>query len=129
MTRVNLDLGIKSQEWYLRLVLQVLFNSLHAGVILHVFFFCFFLLSADFFFKLTFFLKKKSFRNTIRVKMVWIQIRPDTLSGLILVQTVCKSYQMPLAGNELNYTTLWAYSADKKKKKKIFVLFFPENRM
>ena len=24
---------------------------------------------------------------------VWIQIRPDVLSGLILVQTVCKGYQ------------------------------------
>ena len=33
---------------------------------------------------------------------VWIQIRPDVLSGLILVQTVTKEYQQPtLAGKEL----------------------------
>ena len=48
---------------------------------------------------------------------VWIQIRPDILSGLIWVQTVCKGYisrqQMwPIAGKELNTnqlvdTTFW----------------------
>ena len=33
----------------------------------------------------------------------WIQIRPDILSGLIWVQTVCKSYQQTtLVGKELN---------------------------
>ena len=32
---------------------------------------------------------------------VWSQIRPDILSGLILVQTVCKGYQqMSLADRE-----------------------------
>ena len=30
--------------------------------------------------------------NTIRVSHVWIQIRPDVLSGLIWVETVCKDY-------------------------------------
>ena len=47
---------------------------------------------------------------------VWIQIRPDILSGLIWVQTVCKGYQQtkksPLAGKELSTkqlvdTTFW----------------------
>ena len=47
---------------------------------------------------------------------VWIQIRPDVLSGLIWVQTVCKGYRSPqklsLAGKELNTkqlfdTTFW----------------------
>ena len=49
---------------------------------------------------------------------VWIQIRPDILSGLIWVQTVCKGYQQstleksPLADKELNTkqlvdTTFW----------------------
>ena len=34
---------------------------------------------------------------------VWIQIRPDILTGLIWVKTVCKSYQrMTSGGNELN---------------------------
>ena len=33
---------------------------------------------------------------------VWIQIRPDALSGLIWVQTVCKGYQQTtLTGKEL----------------------------
>ena len=31
--------------------------------------------------------------NIISVKTVWIQIRPNVLLGLILVQTVCKGYQ------------------------------------
>ena len=32
----------------------------------------------------------------------WIQIRPDVLSGLIWVQSVCKGYeQTTLGGNEL----------------------------
>ena len=50
-----------------------------------------FLLSADVFSKLTF--SNNSFRNTIRVSN---SLNPDQarlLSGLILVQTVCKGYQ------------------------------------
>ena len=47
---------------------------------------------------------------------VWIQIRPDILSGLIWVQTVCKRYQQMIkvaaSGKELNTeqlldTTFW----------------------
>ena len=35
-------------------------------------------------------------------KTFWIQIRPDVLSGLILIQTVCKGYQQTtLGGKEL----------------------------
>ena len=46
-----------------------------------------------------------SFRKTIRVS-VGIQIRPDFLSGLIWVQTICKGYQqMTLVGKELK--TIW----------------------
>ena len=33
---------------------------------------------------------KNSFRNTIRMPLVLIQIRPDILSGLVWFQTVCK---------------------------------------
>ena len=49
----------------------------------------FFMLSADFF-----------FRNQLlqKINSVWIQIRPDVLSGLIWVQTVCKSYQQTTLG-------------------------------
>ena len=36
---------------------------------------------------------KNSFRNTIRVQTICIQIRTDALSVLIWVQSVCKSYQ------------------------------------
>ena len=34
-----------------------------------------------------------TFRNTIRVSNIWIQIRTDVLSVLIWIQTVCKGYQ------------------------------------
>ena len=44
---------------------------------------------------------KNSFKNTIRVcQTVWIQIRPNILSGLICVQTVCKSYQQTTLGDK-----------------------------
>ena len=44
------------------------------------------------FFKINFF--KKLFQEHYQsVKTVWIQIRPDILSGLIWFQTVCKNYQ------------------------------------
>ena len=37
----------------------------------------------------------------------WIQIRPDVLSGLIWVQSVCKGYeQTNLGGIELNQSAL-----------------------
>ena len=36
------------------------------------------------------------------LQTVWIQIRPDVLSGLMSVQTVCKGYQQTtLVGKEL----------------------------
>ena len=44
------------------------------------------LMSADIFSKFTF--SKNSPRNTIRVSMVWIQIRSDGLSALVWDQTV-----------------------------------------
>ena len=54
-------------------------------------------LHANLFSKLSF--SKISF---IQCQTVWIQIRPDILSGLIWVQTVCKScHQKTLAGKEL----------------------------
>ena len=49
-----------------------------------------FLPSADFF-KINLF--KKSFQVHYQCQAVWVQIRPDVLSGLIWVQTVCKDYQ------------------------------------
>ena len=65
-----------------------------------------FLSSADFFPKST--VSKNSFRNTIRVSnsldldQARHFVRPDILSGLIWVQTVCKVYQpMTLVGIEL----------------------------
>ena len=45
------------------------------------------------FFKINFF--EKFFQEYHQsVKKVWIQIRPEVMSGLIWVQTVCKSYQL-----------------------------------
>ena len=59
-----------------------------------------FLPCADFF-------QKKYFRNFFieilsECQTVWIQIRPDILSGLIWIQTVCKGcHRKTLAGKEL----------------------------
>ena len=55
-----------------------------------------FLLSADFF-------QNQLFPNIIlgipsECQTDWIQIRPDNLSGLIWVQTVCKGYQQTTQG-------------------------------
>ena len=41
------------------------------------------------FFNINFF-EKILFRSTIRVSNSWIQIRPDIMSALIWIQTVCK---------------------------------------
>ena len=61
--------------------------------------------SADFF-------KNLLFQKTISgipsvCENIWIQIRPDVMSRLIWVQTVCKGYQqMILEGKELIYPLL-----------------------
>ena len=76
---------------------------------------------ADFFQK-DFFMKD-SFTNTIRVSNSLDQIKPDKMSGLIWVQTVCKGYQqmvcvcfvalrpkstaMVMAGQSVHLTTLF----------------------
>ena len=39
-------------------------------------------------------------------QIVWIQNRPDILSGLILVKTVCNSYQQPTLDKELRNNKL-----------------------
>ena len=59
------------------------------------FFFCF-LSSADFFQNQ--FLKKINLGIPSQCLTDWTQIRPDILSGLILVQTVCKGYQKTSLG-------------------------------
>ena len=46
------------------------------------------------FFKINFFV------NFFECQTDWIQIRPDVLSGLILVQTCCKSCQQTILGNK-----------------------------
>ena len=64
-----------------------------------------FLLSADTFFK-------KILSGLLSDSQTdWIQIMPDILSGLILVQSVCKGYeQTTLEGNELRHS-LCLYAA------------------
>ena len=51
--------------------------------------FAYFIASADFF-KIIF---SKNSGIPLGFQTVWIQIRPNILSGLIWVQTVCKGYQ------------------------------------
>ena len=50
-----------------------------------------------FFFVINFFLNLLFLKNLSGIpsecRTVWIQIRPDVLSGLIQIQTVCKGYQ------------------------------------
>ena len=63
-----------------------------------------FLSSVDFF-------QNHLFRKFFQCQTLWIQIRPDILSGLIWVQTVCKAYQQmaksPLSCKELNILAEW----------------------
>ena len=62
-------------------------------------FVCFFVV-CWFFFIINFF--ERFFQEYHQSQTVWIQIRPDIMSGLILVQSVCKSYQqMTLVGSIL----------------------------
>ena len=59
-------------------------------------------LSSAFFFKINF-IEKILSGLQLKRQRVWTQIRPDILSGLIWVQTVCKSYQQTTPeGKELN---------------------------
>ena len=63
-----------------------------------------YLWSADFF-KINFL--KNYFRKFHQCQTVWILIRPDVLSGLIWVQTVCKGYQQTtLEGRVKSYSLL-----------------------
>ena len=66
-------------------------------------FVCFFLSSVDFL-KINFF-KRNLSGIPAECQRVWIKIRPDMLSGLIWVQTVCNGYKqmtkVPLARKEL----------------------------
>ena len=60
-----------------------------------------FLLSADFFQNQLY--RKILSRIPSECQTNWIQIRPDVLSGLIWVQSVCKGYEpMTLEHKELN---------------------------
>ena len=45
---------------------------------------------------------------------VWIQIRPNILSGLIWVQTVCKSYQQMTLVWCVSYSHEWGVQQQKK---------------
>ena len=44
---------------------------------------------------------KKIFREHHQCQIVWLQIRLDILSGLIRVETVCKSYQQNTLAGEV----------------------------
>ena len=76
------------------------FNSLSPGK----FFMLFCRLLVDF--EIIFFRKIISGRPS-ECQTDWIQIRPDILSGLILVQTVCKSYQQTTLGDKELTVSVW----------------------
>ena len=74
-------------------LLFLFFNSLHSGNFFIIFVVCWFFSKSTF--------RKNSFRNVIRVSNIsWTQIKPDILSGLIGVQTVCESYQQMTLGDK-----------------------------
>ena len=58
-----------------------------------------FLSSADFFFKINFFVKKNSGIPS-EGETNWIQIRPRIFGGVIWDQTVCKNYQPTTLGGK-----------------------------
>ena len=68
-------------------------NSLHPWQ-----FFLALLSSADFFQNQLFHTKNSEIPSECQI--VWNQIRPDILSGLIWLQTVCKSYQQTTLGDK-----------------------------
>ena len=85
---------IKSEKY---LFIQWLWSNLHGNV-------CFNTLPAGKFFML-FCCQNQLFRKilsgtTSECQTDWIHIRPNTLSGLIWVQTVCKSYQKKTLGDK-----------------------------
>ena len=70
-------------------------NSLYAGKCfcqLH----CSTVLGFVFIFKINFVQKSFMIPPECQFETIWIQIRPDILSDLIWVQTVCKGYQMKM---------------------------------
>ena len=67
-------------------IMHVLVDSLHSG-----YFFSCFSSSADFFLNQIF--RKNISGLPSECQTVWIQIRPDVMSGLIWFQTVFKGYQ------------------------------------
>ena len=84
------------------------FNSLPTE-----YFFMFVFLSSADFFKNQLFQKILSGTSS-EYQTVWIQIGPDILSGLILFQTVCKSYQQTtLVGKELGHSVLLFFRGSK----------------
>ena len=50
--------------------------------------------------RLLIFFKINLLKKFFECQIVWIQIRPDILLGLIWVQTVCKSYQQTTLGDK-----------------------------
>ena len=88
-------------------------NSFANWVILHAF-----LSSADFFQNKL--IRKNLSGIPLECQTVWICIRPDILSGLIWVQTVCKGYQqMTPVGKELTLKTKGIFHNDAFNKVRI----------
>ena len=58
-----------------------------------IFQYCFYYSSTLYFCAIFYSLHAGSFSIPSECQTVWIQVRPDILSGLIWVQTVCKGYQ------------------------------------
>ena len=83
---------------------QVLMKQFAYWVIVHTF-----LWSADFFQNQLF--RKILLGITLDCQTVWTQTRPDVLSALILVQTICKGYQQTTLVGKANNQFTGGYTA------------------
>ena len=89
----------------------VLYALLSAALFTYLIILHAFLSSADFL--QGHFLKKKLSEIPSESQTVWNHIRPNVLSGLIWVQTVCKGYQQKtLVSKELSYLTVVPTQSD-----------------
>ena len=66
----------------------------------------FFFVVCHFFFQNLFF-RKIILGIPLECQAVWIQIRPDVMSGLMWVQTVCKGYQQTTLTGKENIAFFW----------------------
>ena len=77
----------------------------------------------EFFSKSTF-SKKQISGIPAECQTVWIQIRPDILSGLICAQTICEGNQQTVLVGRVNFSNLVSPDVGRQIKKTVVFFFF-----